>query len=99
MEHIIVNITNRLVTSQNAKHYAGIVKGKSIRRQYIDRAKKIIDLAYDGDYDTVTDFKNDVLQQIDVDVKDQSKEKNTVENVVNSTLNRIEGDTKNRKLL
>lgn len=97
MEHLdyLVNITNRLVTSQNAKHYAGIVKGKSIRRQYIDRAKKIIDLAYDGDYDTVTDFKNDVLQQIDVDVKDQSKEKNTVENVVNSTLNRIEGRYKN----
>jgi replicative DNA helicase len=97
MEHLdyLTNITNRLVTPQNAKHYAGIVKGKSIRRQYIDRAKKVIDLAYSGDYETVTDFKNDIFQLLDVDIKDQSKEKNTIEYVVNSTLNRIEGRYKN----
>jgi len=89
------NITNRLTTPQNAKYYAGIVKGKSIRRQYIDRAKRIIDLAYEGQYDTVTDFKNDVLQQIDIDIKDHTKEQNTIEYVVNSTLNKIEGRYKN----
>ena len=97
-----VSITSNIPTTQNAKHYASIIKGKSIRRKYIEQAKKVIDMAYDGQYETVTDFCNDVLQTMDVDVKDKKQEESQICNVVTNTLNIIEGrykDTNPSKML
>jgi replicative DNA helicase len=83
---IVVNVP----TTQNAKHYAGIVKGKAIRREYIDRAKQVIDLAYDGHYENVIDFRNDILQKMDVEIRDSKKEENSILEIVGSTLKKIE---------
>jgi replicative DNA helicase len=82
-------ITSEVPTTQNAKYYAGIVKGKAIRREYIDRAKQIIDLAYDGHYENVTEFKNDVMQKIDVEIREQRTD-NDIMTIVNSALTKIE---------
>lgn len=83
-------ITNKLPTPQNAKYYAGIVKGKAIRREYIARANQVIDMAYDGQYENIIDFRNDVMQKMDVEVRDPKKEENDTINIVNSTLSKIE---------
>lgn len=88
-------ITGSVPTTQNAKHYANIVKGKSIRRQYINKAKQIIDLAYDGEYETVIDFKNDVLQIMDIQIQSSQQDDSKILNVLESTLNNIEGRYKN----
>lgn len=95
-------IMSSVPTTQNAKYYAGIIKGKSIRRQYIDRASKITDMAYDGHYETVTDFRNDVMQIIDIDVQDSKQEESKIWSVLDATINKIEGryrDTNPSKLL
>lgn len=61
-------------TTESIKNHIDIVKSKSIRRKYIDYAKQIIDKAYDGNYESILDFKNDVQQIIDIDVGSETKE-------------------------
>lgn len=92
----LAEITSKLTTSQNAKYYAGIVKGKAIRRQKIEKAKKVIDASYDGEYETITDFLNDTNQIMAIDIRDPHKEQSDMQNVVLSTLNRIEGRYTNK---
>lgn len=83
---IVINVP----TPQNAKYYAGIVKGKAIRREYIDRAKQVIDLAYDGHYENIIDFRNDILQKMDVEIRDSQKEESAISEIVGPTLKKIE---------
>jgi replicative DNA helicase len=82
-------ITQGVPTPQNAKHYAGIVKGKSIRRQYIDKARKVIDLAYEGDYETLADFRNDVMANMDIEISNKREDSSTT-NILLSTMKKIE---------
>lgn len=89
LEHI-ATITGNLTTSANVKHYALIVKGKSVRRQYIEAAKQVIDASYDGLFDNIVDFKNDVLQKMDIDVRDGKKEQSKISDIVSSTMIALE---------
>lgn len=63
----LVEITS-FAMPDSAKHHMGIVKGKSIRRKYINAANQIIEKAYEGDYESILDFKNDIQQLMDIDI-------------------------------
>jgi replicative DNA helicase len=77
-------------TVANAKHYAGIVKGKSIRRQVIKAAMEVIDASYEGHYESLTDYRNDVLAKMDIQIKDSNIEKRHIRHIVTETIAQIE---------
>lgn len=60
------DLATNVITTANIKNYISIVKGKSIRRKFIKAGMTIIDSAYDGVYDTISDFKADALKQLDI---------------------------------
>lgn len=87
----LAQITSNCPTSTNAKHYAGIVKGKSLRRKLILNAQEVVDLAYDGIYENIIDLKNDALQKMDIDIKDHKQEQSSIKDITVKTLSIIEG--------
>lgn len=78
----LINLADIVPTTENIKQYINILKGKSLRRQYILAGQKIIDMAVNGQYDNMTDFKNDVLSTVDIDVKDNKDQENNIKQLV-----------------
>ncbi|HZK27364.1 MAG TPA: DnaB-like helicase C-terminal domain-containing protein, partial [Thermoclostridium sp.] len=95
MIEYITNLAAMVPTTANVNHYANIVKAKSIRRQYIQAAKDIIDLSYDGNYDNLTDYRNDILAKVDIPINDEKRETSSISDIALETLQDIE-NTKNR---
>ena len=96
MLEYITNMAEGVPTTANVMHYVGIVKDKSVRRKYIKAAQDVIDVSYDGKYESTIDFKNDVLQKMDIEVFDSKKEKTHIKDVAIETLGLIE-ERYNRK--
>ena len=71
----VSNLMMCVPTTSNAKHYARMIKGKSIRRQVIRAAEEVIDMAVNGIYENITTFQNDVMQKLDFKVEDKHKSK------------------------
>lgn len=86
----LTNLMSLVMTTANIKHYISILKGKAIRRQYIHAGQKIIDMAYNGEYDNVLDFKNDVLQTVDIEIKDAKNKESHIKHVFSNVLNNME---------
>jgi len=84
------DIAVSIPTVANVKHYAGIVKGKSIRRQIIKAAMEVIDVSYEGHYENLTDYCNDVMEKMDVKVKDNKAERQQIKHIVMETIEKIE---------
>jgi replicative DNA helicase len=78
----LTNLADIVPTTENIKQYISIIKGKSLRRQYVASGQKIIDMAVNGQYDNMTDFKNDVLSAVDIDVKDNKEQENNIKQLV-----------------
>lgn len=78
----LTNLADIVPTTENVKQYISIIKGKSLRRQYVASGQKIIDMAVNGQYDNMTDFKNDVLSSVDIDVKDNKEQENSIKQLV-----------------
>lgn len=57
----IASLANIVPTAANVEYYAGIVKEKSVARQIISSAGKIIDKAY-GDYEDIKELLHEVEQ-------------------------------------
>lgn len=92
----LAEITSNVVTCANIKNYVNIVKSKSIRRKYIKSAQKVIANAYEGDYDNLTDFKSDCLQEMDIDIKeDSNKESPHIIDILNKVLDNMGERQKN----
>ena len=83
-------------TTQNARHYAGIVKGKSIRRQIIKASEDIREMAFDGNYENIIDLKNYAMQKLDIDVKDPQKTQTEIKHIGIKVLNSIEERYQNK---
>jgi replicative DNA helicase len=77
-------------TTANIRYYAGIVKSKSIRRQYIKAAQDVIDISFDGYYETLTEYQNDVMSRMDIKVRDDNQEKHQIQKIVIETFDKIE---------
>jgi replicative DNA helicase len=86
----LVQLADSVFSSQSAKHHAGIVKGKSIRRQMIQSAQEIIEMALNGEYETIVDFKNDALQKMDIDVNDVKTSDTSIKDITLNVLGVIE---------
>lgn len=54
----VASLTEVTPTAANIEHYARIVKEKSIVRQVISRATKIVNLAYEGEYESAEELVN-----------------------------------------
>jgi replicative DNA helicase len=78
----LTNLADIVPTTENIKQYISILKGKSLRRQYVTAGQKIVDMAINGQYDNMTDFKNDVLSAVDIDVKDNKEQENNIKQLV-----------------
>jgi replicative DNA helicase len=88
-------LASNVPTTANAKHYAGLVKSRAIRREYIKAAQEIIDLSYTGEFDNIIDFKNDVMQKIDIEIKDLKKSESDIKQIGMKVFNSIEERYKN----
>lgn len=86
----LIKLTESVPTTANVKHYAGLVKGKSLRRQYIKAAQDIMELAYTGEYDNIVDFKNDVMQKVDIDIKDSKSNESDIKKIGERVFKNIE---------
>lgn len=87
---MLVFLANNITTTANIKHHAGILKGKSIRRKFIKSAQEVIEMAYDGEFDNIVDFKNEVMAKVDIDVKDSSKKDPSIMEISNRFLSNLE---------
>lgn len=86
----LTNIADIVPTTENIKQYINILKGKSLRREYIAAGQKIIDMAINGQYDNLTDFKNDVLSTVDIDVKDNKEKESHIKEILPKVIKDIE---------
>lgn len=68
-------LIDKITTSENIIHYAQIIKGKAIRRRYVDIGQEIQQMAISGEYENITEFKNDILQKVDFDIVDRRNKK------------------------
>jgi len=87
LEHLS-NLATNVITTANVKSCIGIVKGKSIRRKFITAGMNIIDGAYDGNYETIADFKADSLKQLDI--RTEEKTSLTICDITNNVMLNIE---------
>ncbi len=71
LEHLSELVTN-IITTANIKTYIQMVRSKSIRRKFINACMTIINYAYDGVYETISDFKADALKQIDIPIGEKT---------------------------
>jgi replicative DNA helicase len=85
----IASLIDNLTTSEGVTHYAQIVKGKSIRRRYHDVGQDIQQMALNGEYENITDFKNDIMQKVDIEIIDK-KSRNNITNIVCDAVMTIE---------
>lgn len=86
----LAKLANGVPTTANVKHYVNIVRGKSIRRQYIRASADIASLAYEGEYANIIDFRNDVLSKIDIDLKQDISKQVKVNDILQDVLSTIE---------
>jgi len=74
-------------TTANLKHYAGIVKNNSTRRQYIKIAREIDNLAQNKDFESDIDLKSAIVSLVDsVTVGDKEKRISNVSDIHNAFL-------------
>jgi replicative DNA helicase len=95
IEHLSDLATN-IPTVSNVKHYISIVKGKSVRRKYVAAAVNVIDFAYNGEYDTVTDFKADVMKQMDIRIREKNAD--TIQDLTETVLRNIQERYNNKTM-
>lgn len=84
----LTNMAMEVPTVANTKHYISIVKEKSIRRQFIRSALKVIDMSYELVTDGAVDFRNEALKEMDIKVS-ENKEELTIQNMVMNTIDDI----------
>ncbi len=87
----LIRLTEMVTTTENVKHYIGIVKGKAVRRQYVRAGMSIIEKAQDGEYANINEFKADALKEVDIDVNEKSQD--TIRDIVD----RVKQDVQERK--
>lgn len=85
----IASLIDNITTSEGVTYYAQIVKGKSIRRKYYEAGQEIQQMALNGEYENITDFKNDIMQKVDIEIIDR-KSRNNITNIVCDAVMTIE---------
>lgn len=95
IEHLS-NLVSDVVTTTNLKSCISIVKGKSVRRKFIRAATNVIESAYDGEYETITDFKADVMKRMDISVKEKTND--TIQDITLTVMKNIEERYNNKTL-
>lgn len=68
-------IIEKITSPESIIHYAQIVRGKAIRRKYVDIGQEIQQLAISGEYENITEFRNDIMQKVDFEVIDRRNKK------------------------
>lgn len=85
----VANLIDAITTSESVMYYAQIIKGKSIRRKYIEVGIEIQQMALNGEYENIVDFKNDVMQKVDIEIMDR-KSKRDISSIVCDAVMAIE---------
>ncbi len=78
-----------VITTVHIRHYCEVVKSKSVRRKYIKAASVIADMAYTGDFESITDFRANVMAAVDIPVKKEATELTHISNVMPKVVNDI----------
>ena len=87
---MLSDICTSVVTSTHIKAHCNIILSKSIRRKYIKASQKILDMAYEGEFETMTDFRNEVMAEIDIPVRKDKKRMTHIKDILEQVMYKLE---------
>lgn len=89
---ILTTTTNIVSTPENAGYYYRLMKEYSARRAISKAAYIIIEKSEKYEYESVADYKADVMKMVDIPINDFRKKSFKYQDIINDTLQSIEND-------
>lgn len=87
----LAGLTNSMPTSGYAKHYAEIIKEKSLARQVIQKANQIMQTAYSGEYENAEELINQAESSMfELSKKNEKSSLQSVRNIAFGLLDEIQ---------
>ena len=78
----LVRLCNNVITTEQLSNSINVIKGKAVRRKYIDAGKRIVEIAQNGEFDTILDMKNSIHSAITIDSGIEQRETSKAMDVV-----------------
>jgi len=86
----IIGLMNAVPTSSNAEYYAHIIEAAALRRQYLDSASSIANLAYNQDLDIVEVADRAEQELFSIRLQRQTRELVPISDVADAYLKRLD---------